>query len=370
MSLNEGLLSSQAYYLFDDDQSDCLDFMEIKKMVETIHQKNYDTNHAIRKIVDGMQTQYAQVTKAQFRSVCKKNFNIVAPVASMQFNLRKKIIGDKFWSTISDRRDKNEKMSDIGFVYKCLKDCEVTREAQARELRLGVISKNKKNKGEVGRLERSSSSKGKVYVEDSGGGDHDDGISDAPASKLKRSKSAKISKDNDDTARKKSRPKSSKNIVMDDDCDGDDENVKHQSSNNMGCKRADNDGDDNDDASMEDGNNLKRSNSKKVITEDNDKRSKKSRPKSSKTRSNKDHSDAGGDKLKRGLSKKVVDEEYGAADTLSSKSKKSRPKSAKVAAAGGDENENEKVLERKPSKLEPIKKKSKSKKKSKPNDEQ
>lgn len=147
LSLDASLLPSMAYYLFDDDRSDSLDYTEIRKLVELIHQKNYYTHPMIRSMVDSIQYEHAQISQAQFRALCKKNHNICAPIAGMQFNLRKKLGGDLFWRRMSLKREEGDKsMSTISFVYQCLRDCEETRAKRERELKLSAVEERRKKR--------------------------------------------------------------------------------------------------------------------------------------------------------------------------------------------------------------------------------
>lgn len=211
LSLDEGLLSCVVYYLFDDDKSDSLDFLEIKKLIETIHQKSYDTSPAIRNMIDSINNQYAQVSKEQFKQICRKNYNIIAPIASIQFNLRKKIKGDLFWASICQARSDDFRMSNIEFVYQCMKESEAARDQKARDLRLATLSTDKTDGGKrikrssSGRkLERQSSKGSKILADDAGDVSGmnkmtrsastrdmttEDGV---PGGKLKRSNSKKI----------------------------------------------------------------------------------------------------------------------------------------------------------------------------------
>jgi hypothetical protein len=144
LSLDAGLLSSLIYYLFDDDHSDSLDFSEIKTIVESIHQKKYDTNASIRAMIDVMQYSYAQVSQVQFVRFCKSNHNICAPVVSTQFNLRKQVQGDIFWNNICNKRMTKRQMNKPEFVYKCLENCEMLRASLNRDKRLAQFQEMKK----------------------------------------------------------------------------------------------------------------------------------------------------------------------------------------------------------------------------------
>ena len=143
--MDEGFLSSLVYYLYDNDGNDSLEFGEIKRAVESIHQKSYDTNASIRGMIDFMQYSYAQISRDQFAKFCKKNHNICSPIISMQFNMRKKIIGDIFWNKVSNKRMTRRAMCKPEYVYECLEDCEALRGRLAREARLAEFQEMKKS---------------------------------------------------------------------------------------------------------------------------------------------------------------------------------------------------------------------------------
>mmetsp|Transcript_11530 Transcript_11530/g.18821 ORF Transcript_11530/g.18821 Transcript_11530/m.18821 type:complete len:406 (+) Transcript_11530:329-1546(+) len=308
LSLDEGLLSSLIYYLFDDDNSDSLDFDEIKTLVEVIHQKSYDSSSGVRHMVDSINNYYVDVSKAQFRAICRKNHNIISPIAGMQFNLRKLLKGDLFWNKICKIREADARMSNIEFVFQCIKETEAIRVARARELRLSSLSKDKERinaskhrkrvSNDKGKLERGSS---KVFASET---DMDsdpageDGVGDGGGEKLKRSRSKS----------------------------GGGEKVKRQSSKK----------------------NISRQESGGNVNVGGDVSGRKARPKSAKSPGDimghdKEIGDDGGRALKRSKSKRM---------------KKSS------SGLSGGEDENGKL------KLEPIKKKSKSKSKSKSKKEQ
>ena len=142
--MDEGHLPRLVYYLFDDDKSDSLDFVEVRHVIECIHQKSYHSDAAVRNMVDMMQYSFAQISVAIFCKFCKQNQNICAPIINLQFNLRKMLNGDIFWAKISRKRITQREFCKADYVYKCQHDCEELRDQMARRARLKEFEEKKR----------------------------------------------------------------------------------------------------------------------------------------------------------------------------------------------------------------------------------
>ena len=215
-----------------------MDPIDVRKMLEFVHQKKCDSNKAVRNIVEYLTDKYVQLTMHDFRKECKDNPSICAPVISLQFHLRKQVVGDMFWQSLCSKRERDERMAPVEFVYQCMKDCEANREANERKMRLASLSKQKSGKiGNMSKtpsssrlndinMSRGSSSYKLLDKSEECGADKSkprpqrqkssesiltdmDGRG-SPSGKLRKSKSKRLSKNNNDDTVKRERPKSAK----------------------------------------------------------------------------------------------------------------------------------------------------------------
>lgn len=266
------MLANLVYFLHDEHQSDQLDCIHIRSIIETIHQKSYDTSSAVRHMMESMDKQYAQVTVKQFKVICKNNHNILSPISNIQFILRKAIKGDVFWAKMCKNRENDPRMANIEFVYQCQRECEEIRVQRARVARLDLISDERERIRHKPRLEEAGGG-------GAGGGGGDGG------SRRKRAASEAASAG----ALRRSISISKVHVAdKDHECDDDVEvegaastKLKRRSSSRskLSLGRCD------DEGGSASGAALKRSSlKKKTLTEDDGKESsKKSRPKSAKT---------------------------------------------------------------------------------------
>lgn len=145
LSLDEGLLATLVYHLFDDEKNNAMGYMEITKLIESIHQKTCEASTTVRAIVDAITYEHVFLSEKQFRRICKKNRNIISPVISLHFNLRKMIKGDTFWTNLCNFRESDENLMRVDYVYECLKESEVGRLEKKMGLRLDSLSKERES---------------------------------------------------------------------------------------------------------------------------------------------------------------------------------------------------------------------------------
>lgn len=104
LSMNSESVSTFIFHLFDDDNTGTLNFQEVRILVETIHHKKYETNKAIKKIVEQLRKISKTVSVLQFMEWARQNPPICAPVISLQHRLRVEIYGEGYWEELQSRR--------------------------------------------------------------------------------------------------------------------------------------------------------------------------------------------------------------------------------------------------------------------------
>ena len=116
LSMDPGYLGSFAFSVFDDDGSKLLDFREIKQLVEMIQHKKYETNDGVRRLVDDLKDISHQITIDQFAKFSRENPSMCAPLVSLQFILRKRVVGDSFWTNLAERRYKVPEQNEVTYT--------------------------------------------------------------------------------------------------------------------------------------------------------------------------------------------------------------------------------------------------------------
>mmetsp|Transcript_14499 Transcript_14499/g.21832 ORF Transcript_14499/g.21832 Transcript_14499/m.21832 type:complete len:360 (+) Transcript_14499:196-1275(+) len=157
LSLLPEKLGSFAYYIFDDDKSGSLDHMELKKLVETIHHKSYDTNPAVKKYVQDVMANCggARVSITHFEKCCSENKGLTAPLISLQYRIRESFIGHSFWRDISARRAADHNQSQPDFIQKLSQNIDAKRKEKSR-----ILMMERKLAKEQERIDAAKSKKG------------------------------------------------------------------------------------------------------------------------------------------------------------------------------------------------------------------
>mmetsp|Transcript_1888 Transcript_1888/g.3003 ORF Transcript_1888/g.3003 Transcript_1888/m.3003 type:complete len:405 (+) Transcript_1888:72-1286(+) len=112
LSLESESLPQLAFYLFDDDGSGTLEYAEIRHMIETIHNKSYEKNNAVRKLVEDLRKMGKKINVMQFMDWARKNPAICAPLIALQYRLRCELFGLSFWERLQcDRWNSGDQLA-------------------------------------------------------------------------------------------------------------------------------------------------------------------------------------------------------------------------------------------------------------------
>lgn len=120
LSIDAQDLSSFAFILFDHDNSQTLAHQEIVKLIETIHKKKCHENAAVAQLCEEIALISRNITLKQFLTYTKVHPSLCGPLAALQFSMRKTMLGDRFWSILQARRNKHSDQSNARFLMKLL----------------------------------------------------------------------------------------------------------------------------------------------------------------------------------------------------------------------------------------------------------
>lgn len=111
-------LSHFSFVLFDFDNSNALNAMEVSQMVETVYGRKIDHNEKVGIVLRKLdENGDSVITRDEFINFSKRYPLILYPVFTLQEKLRSSVIGNDYWLIQSDNRRKhfspNETIFDI-----------------------------------------------------------------------------------------------------------------------------------------------------------------------------------------------------------------------------------------------------------------
>jgi hypothetical protein len=144
LGMDPNFLGALVFYIFDDDQTNSLEYDEIRILVETIHHKS-DKNVAIRKLIETIMQNHSTVTVEHFTKCCREMSSLCAPLIGMQQSLREKVIGVNYWIDLTARRGQDPVKSRPNFI-KILSDSIANKRLQKE---VNEIERNRQEEKEI-----------------------------------------------------------------------------------------------------------------------------------------------------------------------------------------------------------------------------
>merc|ERR1712159_658819 len=99
-----------AFDMYDEDGSGTISTSEVGQILKDVYgEKNAGENAMARKILARLKSRDSAVdstnlTVPEFADFCRRHPGLLFPAFSFQTELRKQIVGPKFWSTLLQRR--------------------------------------------------------------------------------------------------------------------------------------------------------------------------------------------------------------------------------------------------------------------------
>lgn len=115
LSIDTKRIGSLLYRMFDKQNDDCMSIPQIQAALKIVNQDELGNFSKIDKAIESLPT-YGErrtvVTLRQFTVWSEKNQVIFMPMTKAQFILREKLIGNDFWLTQEEKREKTNELND------------------------------------------------------------------------------------------------------------------------------------------------------------------------------------------------------------------------------------------------------------------
>lgn len=115
LGMDPNFLGALVFYIFDEDQTNSLEYDEIRTLVETIHHKS-GKSAAVKKLIESIMQNHSRVSVEYFTKCCREMSSLCAPLIGMQQSLREKVIGVSFWMEITAKRGQDPIKSRPNFI--------------------------------------------------------------------------------------------------------------------------------------------------------------------------------------------------------------------------------------------------------------
>lgn len=111
-------LGGFVFYLFDDDRSGCLDFAEIKRILEIIHAQDLNKpGHLQDKIRLELQNKPPNLNLDEFQKWTRAKPMLTNPVLNMQLKMQECVAGQKFWKKACRERSGDADKAMPGYIF-------------------------------------------------------------------------------------------------------------------------------------------------------------------------------------------------------------------------------------------------------------
>jgi hypothetical protein len=170
LGMDPSFLGAFAFYIFDEDGTNALEYKEVKNIVETVHHKT-EENPGIRKLIESIMSHGSSISIEYFTKCCRENPSLTAPLISLQHELRAKLVGVSFWVELAQRRGLDPEQGKPSYIQTLSKRIMEKRrvrrieEIQSRRSEAATSKLEQKRKGD-GRGRRRSSIVYHYFVKD------------------------------------------------------------------------------------------------------------------------------------------------------------------------------------------------------------
>ncbi len=144
LTLDEAQLGTLLYLIKDPTGVLKIKASDVKSILEIVSRKRVETSPALRATFDALNRQFtSDVSIDEFCRFCALNLSMVTPVLMLQLQLRKQIIGEKYWTEMTKSRKQHPEQGKYKYVKELQKM--VLRKADQFQRMLGEKTSEKKS---------------------------------------------------------------------------------------------------------------------------------------------------------------------------------------------------------------------------------
>jgi|TARA_B100000780_G_C20957217_1_gene381944 hypothetical protein len=167
-SIGKGSFVAFAFSLYDTDGSQTLETDELRRMMEEVYGKMWESKKKVRDVLMQMdQDGDGSCDIGEFEEACKKHGYLMKPAFDMQNMLREKTLGHKMWKNISKRmtehsgKDFKSMMNKLSgreeLIANRIKENEATERLKEANEETDAMKERKKNSAELSALSAGGS---------------------------------------------------------------------------------------------------------------------------------------------------------------------------------------------------------------------
>jgi Ca2+-binding EF-hand superfamily protein len=127
-------LGAYAFILFDMDCTGLLDCEEIVNLIHIIHNKTTIQSQATLQVLEQLKLSKEFFTCDKFQEWTRTHLSLLEPVQTLQLNLRKNLIGDRYWQQKTEFRKVHAEYGHLARIYELKRKVYEIQKRQVLEL--------------------------------------------------------------------------------------------------------------------------------------------------------------------------------------------------------------------------------------------
>lgn len=134
LTVDQSELGGYAFILFDMDYTGILDCEEIINLIHIIHNKTTIQSTATLQVLESLKVSNESFSCEKFQYWTRTHLSLLEPAQSLQFNLRKNLIGENYWQQKTQYRKAQPHFSNLNYIYNLKKRVYEIQKKQVLEL--------------------------------------------------------------------------------------------------------------------------------------------------------------------------------------------------------------------------------------------
>lgn len=140
-------LSRYIFEMFSDERTDEINIPILKHLMETIHGKDFMGKKELKNVMIKFENNVAHANADEFAQFTKTYPSFSDPIKRLQLVMRQALLGDKFWSTMANKRYEVPAMRSPVYVLEA--SLEAMQSAEAAEKKKGARRRSHGNVGKI-----------------------------------------------------------------------------------------------------------------------------------------------------------------------------------------------------------------------------